>query len=271
MIKKKKHRQSKGIQSVELGYRLLQCMEQAHEPLPLKDLARSAGMRPSTAHFYLTSYVRLGLVVQESSGGHYDLGPAAVRLGLAALSRFDFVRRAREAMFELRKKVDGAILLTVWGNLGPTIIYHLEGMHASPLEGRVGMVLPALSATGSCYLAYMPREERIRIITSELAKPGLARSPRYRSRAETEKVLSEVREHGVARSSGLYGVGYDAVAAPIFDHAGTVRVVLTVLADKASTDLRLSGPLVKSLVTITRDISAEVSVRPPPNQPAQRS
>jgi DNA-binding IclR family transcriptional regulator len=147
-------RQSKGIRSIEQGYKLLECLEHAGGPLPLKDLARGASMSPSTAHFYLSSFVRVGLMVQAVAGGHYDLGPSALRLGLASLSRFDIVRRAREAMFELRQQAEGSILLTVWGNLGPTVIYHLEGAHRSPLEGRVGTVLPVLSAAGCCYLAY---------------------------------------------------------------------------------------------------------------------
>lgn len=261
MVKK----QSKGIQSVEQGYKLLETLEHARGPLPLKALAQSAGMQPSTAHFYLSSYVRLGLVAQTAATGHYDLGPAALRLGLAALTRFDFVRRAREAMFELRKEIEGAILLSVWGNLGPTVIYHLDGLHASPLEGRVGTVLPILSASGSVYLAYMPRDERARLISSALAKPGLARPREFKSVKGAEKVIKAVQTNGVAMADGLYGVGYFAVAAPIFDHAGTVRVVLTVLADRESSDLRLNGSIVQSLLRLTRAISTEVGARPPEN------
>lgn len=255
-------KQSKGIQSVEQGFKLLDLLERARGPLPLKALAQGAGMQPSTAHFYVSSYVRLGLVVQTAATGHYDLGPAALRLGLAALTRFDFVRRAREAMFELRKEVDGAILLTVWGNLGPTVIYHLDGLHASPLEGRVGTVLPVLSATGAVYLAHMPRNERLRLTSSALSKPGLARARQFKNVDKAEKVIKSVQTRGVAMTEGLYGVGYFAIAAPVFDHAGTVRVVLTVLADKASSDLRPDGRVVRSLLRLTRAISTEVGAPP---------
>jgi DNA-binding IclR family transcriptional regulator len=256
-------RQSKGVRSVEQGYRLLQCLENAGSPLPLKDLARGAGMSPSTAHFYLSSYVRVGLIVQAVSGGHYDLGPSALRLGLAALSRFDIVRRAREAMFEIRKSIEGSVLLTVWGNLGPTVIYHLEGTHRSPLEGRVGMVLPILSAAGCSFLAFFPREERLEIIREELARPRVLSSSRLQSRKDVERVLAEVRRHGVARIPGLYGYGYNAIAAPVFDHTGAVRVVFTVLLDRKQTDIRVGGAIVQSLLAITRGISAEIGGEAP--------
>jgi DNA-binding IclR family transcriptional regulator len=256
-------RQSKGIQSIEQGYKLLECLERAGGPLPLKELARGAGMTPSTAHFYLRSYVRIGLVVQAVSGGHYDLGPSALRLGLAALARFDIVRRAREAMFEIRKSIEGSVLLTVWGNLGPTVIYHLEGAHRSPLEGRVGTVLPILSAAGCAFLAFFPREESNEIIAAELKRPRVMSSSRLQSKKEVQQVLTEVRRHGVARISGLYGYGYAAVAAPVFDHAGTVRVVLTVLVDRKHSDLQVRGRIVQSLLTVTRTISTEIGGRKP--------
>jgi DNA-binding IclR family transcriptional regulator len=256
-------RQSKGIRSIEQGYRLLACLESAGGPLPLKDLAREAGMSPSTAHFYLASYVRVGLVVQAVSGGHYDLGPAALRLGLAALSRFDIVRRAREAMFDLRRQIDGAILLTVWGNQGPTVIYNLEGTLRSPLEGRVGTVLPALSAGGCAFLAFFPRAERNDIVAAEIKRPRVQSSVRLKSKKEIERIFSEVRRHGVARIPGLYGYGYVAVAAPVFDHAGTPRVVLTVLADEAHADVRVTGKLVTSLLAVTKAITAEVGGQVP--------
>ena len=256
-------RQSKGIQSIEQGYKLLACLERSGGPLPLKDLAHGAGMSPSTAHFYLSSYIRVGLVVQAVSGGHYDLGPSALRLGLAALSRFDIVRRAREAMFELRREAEGSILLTVWGNLGPTVIYHLEGAHRSPLEGRVGTVLPVLSASGCASLAYFPRQERVEIIAAELARPRVLSATRLQSRKQVERILSEVRRHGVARIPGLYGYGYAAVSAPVFDHESTVRVVLTVLVDKKHSDLRIGGRIVQSLLAATRRISTEIGGRAP--------
>jgi DNA-binding IclR family transcriptional regulator len=256
-------RQSKGIQSIEQGFRLLKHLQDANGPLPLKDLAAGAGMSPSTAHFYLSSYIRVGLVVQAGVGGQYDLGPAALRLGLAALSRFDIVRRAREAMFDLRKEADGPILLSVWGNAGPTIINHLDGVHLSPLEGRVGMVLPALSATGSVYLAHFPDDVARKIIATELARPGSSRSAKFKSIKDIERILRDVRKHGVARIDGLYGIGFIAVAAPIYDHEGTVRAVLTALGDKVRSDTRIGGKLVKSLLAITRGISMEVGWTPP--------
>lgn len=57
-----------GIQSVEVGFSLLQALGQAPGPLMLRDLARAAGMSAAKAHRYLVSFQRLQLVVQDAAG-----------------------------------------------------------------------------------------------------------------------------------------------------------------------------------------------------------
>ena len=65
----------KGIQSIEIGYRLLGCFLTAPGPHTLTSLAAAAEMTPTKAHFYLTSLVRVGLLAK-SGGRTYTLGPS---------------------------------------------------------------------------------------------------------------------------------------------------------------------------------------------------
>ena len=67
-----------GIQSLEVGFALLDVLTQTPGPLMLRDLAARAGMSAAKAHRYLVSFQRLGLVVQDSRTTRYDLGPAAL-------------------------------------------------------------------------------------------------------------------------------------------------------------------------------------------------
>ena len=119
-----------GIQSVEVGFLLLEGLTRSRGPLMLKDLAASAGMSAAKAHRYLVSFQRLGLVVQDSRTAHYDLGPAALKLGLASLSRLDAVRLARERMPALMQTIGHTLALAVWGNRGPTIVHWEESPQA---------------------------------------------------------------------------------------------------------------------------------------------
>src|SRR5579859_1670404 len=74
----------RGIQSIDTGIRLLEVLEKADGPLALKELSAKADMDPSGAHRYLASFVRCGLVRQETDS-RYDFGPLALHIGLAAV------------------------------------------------------------------------------------------------------------------------------------------------------------------------------------------
>jgi DNA-binding IclR family transcriptional regulator len=55
-----------GIQSVEVGFALLEALTRARGPQMLKDLASDAGMSAAKAHRYLVSFQRIGLVTQDA-------------------------------------------------------------------------------------------------------------------------------------------------------------------------------------------------------------
>jgi DNA-binding IclR family transcriptional regulator len=170
-----------GIQSVEVGFELLQHLAQAGSqpggPMMLKDIASAAQMSPAKAHRYLVSFQRLGLVMQDAATARYDLGPAALKLGLAALERMDAVQLARARLLPLMDEIGHTLALAVWGNRGPTIVHWQEPAAAVTASLRLGDVMPLLSsATGQCFAAHRPWDALQPLLKSELAV--LARSPR---------------------------------------------------------------------------------------------
>ena len=118
----------------------------------LKDVAAAAGMSAAKAHRYLVSFQRLGLVTQDARTARYDLGPAALKLGLASLARLDAMRLARERVPAgwNRSATPGA------GGVGQPWPHHraLGGIaQAVTANLRLGDVMPLLSsATGRCLL-----------------------------------------------------------------------------------------------------------------------
>ena len=70
----KRQPKRRGIQSIDTGIRLLEVLEHADGPLALKDLSSRADLDPSSAHRYLASFVRCGLVRQDS-GSRYTCNP----------------------------------------------------------------------------------------------------------------------------------------------------------------------------------------------------
>jgi len=63
----------RGIQSVEIAFRILSVMQTSQQAMALKDIAPLAGLTTSAANNYLVSLVRIGLAAADEKPGHYRL------------------------------------------------------------------------------------------------------------------------------------------------------------------------------------------------------
>lgn len=243
-----------GIQSVEIGVRLLRALADAQGPLILKVLAARAGMSASKAHRYLVSFGRCGLVAQDPATGRYDLGPLALTVGLAALGRVNAAKVGAWAVAALRDRTDETALIAVWGDHGPTIIGWEESSKPVTVNVRVGSVMPLLaSATGRAFLAHMPDSRTRALVEAELAQQ---KGPR-RAAADPDRLIADVRRHGLGRVDGDMLPGVSALAAPIFDHTGKIAFVLTALGPQGVFDSRLDGAIAEAV----RDVAAAAGGR----------
>ncbi|OSZ73946.1 IclR family transcriptional regulator [Hydrogenophaga sp. IBVHS1] len=259
-----------GIQSVEVGFELLNALSEAPGALMLRDLAAAAGMSAAKAHRYLVSFQRMGLVIQDPLSTRYDLGPAALRLGLASLARIDAVRLARERIDGLLNETGHTLAIAVWGNQGPTMVHWVEAPQSVPVTLRLGDVMPLLtSATGRCFAAFMGDQgrdkERIEpMVAAELVqlknlpRSGLPLVDVPRNAAEVQAVFEETRRRGLARvvHSLLPGVG--GFCAPVFDAQGRLALGLVVLGSVATLDTEWEGPPATALLRCARQLSADL-------------
>src|SRR6478736_2552187 len=233
-----------GIQSVEVGFSLLDVLGKAAGPLMLRDLAAAAGMSAAKAHRYLVSFQRLELVAQDAISTRYDLGPAALKLGLASLSRIDAVKLARERVPKIVEQIGGHTLaLAVWGNHGPTIIHWEESPQTVTVNLRLGDVMPLLSsATGLCFAAYAPKEAIAAMLREELAraqKQGRADVPTTLS--EVRALLDQVRQRGAARVVDTLLPGIVGFCVPVFDSDGHMALGMVALGPAGSFDPEWGG------------------------------
>ncbi|RAG74321.1 IclR family transcriptional regulator, partial [Burkholderia multivorans] len=71
-----------GIQSVEVGGRMLDALARRRKPLGLSELAAAADLSTAQAHTYLVSLTRLAFGKRDAITGNYEPGPLSLRLGL---------------------------------------------------------------------------------------------------------------------------------------------------------------------------------------------
>jgi len=146
----------RGIQSVEVGGRLLQALTDRPASMTLKDLAAAAELPASRAHPYLVSFGKLGLVEQDPQTGRYALGPMALQMGLSCLHQSDPIKAATPVAEALARRIDQTVVIAVWANFGPTVVRLIEGSQPLHVNMRVGTVMSILgTATGRAFAAAM--------------------------------------------------------------------------------------------------------------------
>jgi DNA-binding IclR family transcriptional regulator len=250
----------RAVQSVEVGGRLLLALADSGSALSLKDLANRAGMTPSRAHPYLVSYGRLGLIEQDAAG-RYDLGPAALRVGLASLQRLEPMSAAEPVIRDLAAQTGHAVALAVWGNFGPTVVRLIEAKQPLHTTLRIGTVLSIFdTATGRAFAATLPPDRLRQAIAGPLGEPMPAKAWRERM-TELEGIVEEARRHEVSRAVGSPIPGVNAFSAPVFDIDGKPVLVITVTDREDRLPATWSGTTAEAVAKAARDLSQRIGGR----------
>lgn len=258
----------RGIQSVEVGGRLLHALAHHGRAMALKDLAADAGMSAAKAHPYLVSFGHIGLVEQDNESGRYALGPLALQLGLIGLQQADPVRIAAPLLPALAARVGHTVALVVWGDRGPTIVLREASPSAVHVDMRHGTVFSiAATASGRLFAAHLPPaavrpvyDAERRAAAMRPAAGALARAP-LPAWAVFEHELADVRRHGLGRSEGAVLAGVSALSAPVFDHRGTMALAITAIGPSAAFDSRWSGAVAHALLEVAAAVSARLGWR----------
>jgi DNA-binding IclR family transcriptional regulator len=260
----------RGIQSMEVGGQLLLALAQHGSPMPLKDLARDAGMVPAKAHPYLVSFNKLGLIVQDEVSGHYGLGPLAMQLGLISLQQFDPVKLASPMLADLAKQLGHTVALAVWGNRGPTIVRIEESPNLVHVTMRHGTVMSLRNtASGRLFAAYLPENAVLAALQEEHAYelrhastiPSTIPTTSPSLDADFSNLLKKVRQNGISDAVNLSVAGVSALAAPVFDESGKIVLSLTAIGPSAQFDVSLNGGIATSLKALGRDLSQRLGHR----------
>ncbi len=246
-----------GIQSIEVGFRLLNVLAATNRPMMLRDIAKGAGMPAAKAHRYMVSFLRIGIVEQDSSSGRYDLGAYALELGLSGLGRLDPVRFAGPILESLCEEIQETVALAVWGNHGATIVRIVDAGGPITITLRAGTVLPLFnSATGRAFAAFYRSPFLKKILDEELKNVSeTSKTAITTVRRQLEKSLTEIRTHGISRASGSLTPGINGFSAPVYDHTGTMVAAITSLGSIGEFSVEWDSPVAKAMLHASQALS----------------
>lgn len=262
----------RGIRTLDTTGELLVALVRAGRPLILRDLAAAAGMPAAKAFSHLVSLVGIGLLSRDEAGA-FDTGPLGLQLGLTALQRQAPERDAEREIAKLAAETGLTVATAVLGPLGPTVIRLEESAQPAHISLRAGTVVSLLhTAIGRVFAAYLgeaPLADLLALEPLRLAgktveggsDAGTNEGPHNEWRdgsgfnRPSESVFARIRRDGMDRALGAPIPGIDALAAPVFDHTNTVRLVVALIGSTGSFDSADRAQPAQSLLQTTRQLS----------------
>lgn len=261
----KKTKKKNGIQSIEIGFRIIQILMDSTTPLSLKDISQQSKMTPSKVHSYLASFINVGLIEQNEGNSFYRLGHYALKMGLTYFKQFNILSVAQPVMHEIAKKLGHTIFLGIWGNKGPCIIFRVDGSNSQAfLELRIGSVLPILSsALGTNFAAHLPKKIAERFIKDELKLRSM--QEKFKNEKEVFLYLDKIKSQGYAIANQTLYKDFSAISVPIFDYANQITAGLTLMGISDIFDPKSQEKIIQILKEKALRISIELGYQQIPN------
>lgn len=196
----------------------------------------------------------------------HDLGPVSTQIGWDRPAKMEDVKLVVNAMPAICAEVgQHTLLLSVWGNHGPTSVYWEPSTHPISENLRVGLVFGVtISAAGRAFAAFLPDEVTRSFVNEDLQLWGDPEGDEAALRASFQDEVVAAREQGMARvidpvlALRVHKIPTNAFAAPIFNSRGDMVMALTIMSqiDRLGPDWLGSAPqaLLKASQALSRQL-----------------
>jgi DNA-binding IclR family transcriptional regulator len=188
----------------------------------VRAIARDLGWAPSSVH-RVFSMLEADALVKKEGDGSYALGLEFYRMAWRATTRLPFRSVTRAVLQELASSTNESAFLCLYEPTRGEMMFadRVEGDHELRHIVRLNQWVPVhAGASGLAIVAFLPEDERARVIKSKRLKavtPATLTDPERLAHA-----LDQVRKQGYAISHGQRTPGAVGIAAPIWDASGRV-------------------------------------------------
>jgi len=252
------------ITALQRGLRLLHLFSESPRGLTAKQVTGLSRLPVSTVHRFLANLVTAGFLSCDGDG-NYHLGIACFAIGQAAAGQLDIRRLSLPYLRELNLQTRETIHLTVRHGLSAVYVEKLDSSEPLRIHSRIGASVPLYcTAVGKVMMAYMPIEERDRILPELNIRRLTPNTVGNLQELRTE--LYRVRKNGYACDMEEHEMHIRCVAAPIWDHTGSVQSSLSITAPVVRmpvTRLRQLAPMIQAAgVQISRELGYQPLATP---------
>jgi DNA-binding IclR family transcriptional regulator len=219
------------INSIVKAIRLIEELVTKKE-LDLVELTRRLEYPKPTVQRMLLTLKSLGYVEQNEINKQYGATIKLFQLGHHVLENNDLFTTALPIIEALSEETGESVFMLVRDKLDVVVSAKATGIYSLRQDEQIGFRYKSYnSASGRTILANLSPPKRRRLFRGHRMKPYTPNSPT--SYRQLEPKLEEILQQGYAVEHEEYGLGISCVAAPIFDHTGSVPASVTITGPTA--------------------------------------
>jgi len=239
---------SKNVRAVERAIAVLECFLPDKPWMSVLEIQRKVPLSRPTLYRLLQTLIAKGLVRAEGDPQRFALDFGIGRLAHSWIGGIDVIALARPFLAELRTATgETAAFFLRRGDLRQCVA-ELASPHVLAISRGLGETDQLWrGASGKAILAFLDDNE-IAEVTRRL--------PKTINKATLAADLARARKDGYFVSRGEVFVGAIAIAAPYFDHTGSVAGSVGVFGPEARLDERWVAKTASSVVKSASELSA---------------
>jgi IclR family transcriptional regulator, acetate operon repressor len=223
--------------------------------LGVTEIATDLGIAKAAVHRVLASLRFHELVQLDEHTRRYSLGPAALSLGLAALSRVDVRKFALPELALLSQLTNETSTLSVRVGFERIYLDQITPPREVIMSVSIGVRYPLhAGASSKALLAFLDDAEIQRYLSGPLVS---VTDSTLINRDELVAELAAIRERGWASSSGERQSGAASIAAPVLNHLGAPVAAISISGPKDRFNIN-SDEYPKFLLESTRRLSKKM-------------
>jgi DNA-binding IclR family transcriptional regulator len=248
--------QGGGVQSVDRAFQVLDILARTGHA-GVSEIAEELGVHKSTVSRLLGSLVAREIVRQNNDRGKYQLGFGILRLASAIPGRLSLVHEARSILENLADEYKETVNLAVLRSNYAVNVDQAMGPSTLATYDWVGSLTPLhATSSGKILLAALPVDERNQIYKKVGLTSRTSRTVTDRSALENE--LLSIARDGYAVVHEEFEIGLTAVAAPVYNHIGTVIAAVSISGPSFRFDPENTPGLIQGLREAGLKISAKM-------------
>lgn len=216
------------IEAVATSAALLDLIASSDTAVGVQRAARELGMTKPRVSRHLANLELLGILSREENGRGYRMGWRVMHWGQAARAGLEFTKPIRSHLEKLADETGSTVLISIPAGLDAMVVDCITAPSAIRISVDVGLVLSLPdSPTARICFAFQSRDTRAERLAILKEREELFRV------SDEEAFLRDIADIQARFHSddiNKYGIGYAAVAAPVFDRNEALAMVITIMA-----------------------------------------